>query len=85
MGRFINIPINRGIPNETFVLKTYTKGGFLLPDKANIEMTTKTDENGFFKFADNTCEVSTFPNNKYPFIVSATMSATYGYLNFRYM
>ncbi len=51
MGRFINIPINRGIPNETFVLKTYTKGGFLLPDKANIEMTTTTDENGFFKFS----------------------------------
>ena len=51
IGRFVNIPINKGIPNETFVLKTYTQGGFLLPDKANIEMTTQTDENGYFQFS----------------------------------
>lgn len=30
-------------------------------------------EKGFFKFADNTCAVSTFPNKRYPFIVSATI------------
>jgi hypothetical protein len=49
-GRLVNIPIERGIPNETVVLKSYSKGGFLLPDDAQIDMTTRTDKDGNFEF-----------------------------------
>lgn len=49
-GRLVNIPIERGIPNETVVLKSYAQGGFLLPDDAQIDMTTITDKDGYFEF-----------------------------------
>lgn len=50
IGRLVNLPLNRGIPNAVFVLKSYSEGGFLLPDKAQIEMTATTDKDGYFKF-----------------------------------
>lgn len=49
-GRFVNIPINKGIPNETFILKSANPYGEKLPSKAQIEMTTKTDKDGYFEF-----------------------------------
>lgn len=47
----------------------------------NLYCLLEAYENGFFKLADNTCDVSTFPKSRYPFMVSATISATSGYLN----
>jgi hypothetical protein len=49
-GRFVNIPINKGIPDETFVLKSANLYGENLPSKAQIELTTKTDKDGYFEF-----------------------------------
>jgi hypothetical protein len=49
-GKITNLAIGKGIPNALVVLKSYSEGGFLLPDKAQIELQTRTDADGNYIF-----------------------------------
>jgi hypothetical protein len=50
-GKLINYPINKGIAGETIYLKSYQTGAILTPDKAKIELSTITDQEGNFSFS----------------------------------
>lgn len=50
-GQFINRPINKGIQGETIYLKSFQTGAVLTPDKAKIELSTITDQDGNFYFS----------------------------------
>jgi|688.fasta_scaffold354241_1 hypothetical protein len=49
VGRVTNLATGKGIPNALMVLKAHGNG-FSLPKKANIELETRTDELGNYRF-----------------------------------
>ena len=49
VGRVTNLATGQGIPNALMVLKAYGNG-FTLPQKANIEIETRTDTEGNYRF-----------------------------------
>jgi hypothetical protein len=50
-GRLLNVGTNKGVEGEIMILKSYAKAGFLLPDKANVELITTSDNEGYFTFS----------------------------------
>lgn len=49
-GKVSNLAINKGIPNALVVLTAYQVGKKELPDKAKIELQTRTDSEGNYSF-----------------------------------
>ncbi len=49
VGKVSNLATGEGIPNALMVLKAHGNG-FTLPEKANIELETRTDQNGNYRF-----------------------------------
>jgi hypothetical protein len=49
-GKVSNLAINKGIPNALVVLTAYQVGKKELPDKAKIELQTRTDNEGNYSF-----------------------------------
>ncbi len=49
VGKVTNVATGQGIPNALIVLKAFGNG-FTLPEKANIEIETRTDSEGNYRF-----------------------------------